>query len=74
MVMGGTMRSVRRALADLNEGMGSLLGIGEARPALVDELLAGNRRGRTPPRRARSAPLRVARSDAPAKPHLVRIK
>ena len=66
------MRSVHRALDDLADGMRSLLGLGESRPALVDELLGGRRR--RPP--ARSAGLRgraARRSHAPGR-HLVRVK
>jgi hypothetical protein len=67
------VRFLQRALADLNEGIRSLLGPGHSRPELVDELLEG-RRGRTPERRARSdrrdaAPPRVA-----SKRRLARVK
>jgi hypothetical protein len=67
-----TKRMLRRALDDLNQGIRSLLGPGDARPALVDELLGGrSRERRTPRREPRSA---SGRFRAPARPRLSRVK
>lgn len=60
---------LKRALDDLNEGIRSLLGPGDSRPELVDELLGG-RRGRAPAPRARSA-RRERRPRAASRAHLV---
>ena len=68
------MGSLRRALDDLGEGMGSLLGVGGSRPALVEELLGEGRERRMPPRRLRAAPPRAPRPRASARSHLVRVK
>jgi hypothetical protein len=66
------MRSVARALDDLAEGVRSLLGDGESRPALVEELLGGDQR-RTPPRRQRPPGRAAGGSRTPAR-HLARVK
>jgi hypothetical protein len=68
------MGSVRRAIDDFGEGMGSLLGVGGSRPALVEELLGERRDRRVTPRRARCVPPRALRSRRPAKTHLARVK
>jgi hypothetical protein len=69
------MGSMRRAIDDLGEGMGSLLGVGGSRPALVEELLGEGRGRPAPPRRVRSGPSRAARTRrAPVRAHLVRVK
>jgi hypothetical protein len=68
------VRSVHRAIADLNEGLHSLLGLREGRPALVEELLGGRHRRRSLPRRGRPAAPRPARRRAPAGRHLARVK
>jgi hypothetical protein len=68
------MRSLRRAIDDLGEGMGSLLGVGGSRPALVEELLGVRPDRRQPLRNARFAPPRARGSRRPANAHLVRVK
>ena len=69
------MRFVHRAVDDLAEGMRLLFGVGESRPALLEELLGEPRSYRTPPRRAcPRGHLRVLRRRTPKRSHLVRIK
>jgi hypothetical protein len=68
------MRSLRRAIDDLGEGMGSLLGVGGSRPALVEELLGVRQDRRQPLRNARFAPPRAFRLRRPANRHLARVK
>jgi hypothetical protein len=67
------VRSLRRALDDLGEGIRSLFGAGPARPALVEELLGG-RSPDAPPHRARPARRGPRRPRAAASRHLVLVK
>lgn len=68
------MGSVRRAIDDLGEGMGSLLGTHGSRPALIEELLGEGTERRALPREVRPKPPRRARSRTPARAQLVRVK
>jgi hypothetical protein len=67
------MRSLRRALDDLAEGLRALLGPEASRPELVRELLEGHR-SRAPFRRARPPRRRASRAHGAAKPRLALVE